>query len=554
MDQILKQVSRARRRLWAELFLNRLVRCWFVTLLVAAVAIAIPKLVAIENLSEAWSTWWLGGAMGVGLLVALVWTWVRGRSELEAAMEIDRRFELKERIASSLSLPPEAAESPAGRALMNDALRAINRLDIDDRFRIHVGRVAWLPLGPALLAVLLVMLVNNKQSESSASAANQTISKEVLQNSTEASRKKLEEIRKEAAKKGLKEAEDLLLQVDKKVEGLAKKEADKKQTLVKLNDLAKELNERREKLGGNDELKKQLAGLKDFSKGPADKMTDAMKNGQWDKAKQELQKLHDQLKNGKLDEKGKQELQKQLEQLKQKLQQASADRKQAIDDLKKQIDEQKKQGNLAQAGKLQQKLDQMQKQQKQSKQLEMLAKQIADAQQAMQKGDQKAAAKAMDQMAQQLAQMQKDTKEGEMLEMAMDQLESAKNAMDCPDCHGKGCEKCQGNGNMMSDRMGKMGDGDFANGYANGAFGRRAEEKNDVSFRDSQVKQNPGKGAAVIAGEAEGPNMKGNVAQAVQQEMEAKGAEPADPLVIEQLPKAQRENAEDYFNRLREGE
>jgi septal ring factor EnvC (AmiA/AmiB activator) len=552
MDQIRKQVSRARRRLWVELFLNRLIRCWFATLLIAAVAVAVPKLFTIQNLPASWATAWIGGAVGVGVLVALVWTWLRGRSELEAAMEIDRRFELKERVASSLSLPPEAADSEAGRAVVNDAIRAINRLDIDDRFRIHVGRAAWLPLGPALLAALLVVLVDDKQSQNAANATSQAVTKEAVQNSTEASRKKLEEIRKEAAKKGLKEAEDLLLQMDKKVENIAKKEGDHKQALVKINDLAKELAERREKLGSDNELKKQLAGLKDFSKGPADKMMDAMKNGNWDKAKQELQKLNDQLKSGKMSESSAKELQKQIEQLKQKLEQASADRKAAIDDLKKQIDEQKKQGHLAEAGKLQQKLDQLQKQQKQSKQLQQMAKQLAQAQQALQQGDKKGAAKAMDQMMQQMQQMQKDMKEGEMLQMAMDQLEMAKNAMDCPECHGKGCEKCQGNmnGNFMSNHMGKDGDG---MGYANGAFGKRPEEKNDVNFRDSQVKQNPGKGAAVIAGEAEGPNMRGNVAAVIQQEVAAKGAKAADPMVIEQLPKAQRENAEEYFNRLRDG-
>ena len=68
------------------------------------------------------------------------------------------------------------------------------------------------------------------------------------------------------------------------------------------------------------------------------------------------------------------------------------------------------------------------------------------------------------------------------------------------------------------------------------------------------MKQNPGKGAAVIAGEADGPNIKGNVRQEIVEEMAAQGSQPADPLVIEQLPKTQRENAEDYFNRLREGE
>ncbi len=545
---IRKQVSRARRRLWVELFLNRLVRCWFVALLAAAAAIAVPKLVAIENLPVPWTAWWLGGALGAGLLVALVWTWIRGRSELEAAMEIDRRFDLKERIASSLSLSPAEASTPAGSALINNALHSIGRLEIDQRFRIRLGRSAWLPLGPALLALLLVGFVDNKEALSSSDPNATKLSKQELKNTTQSLRKPLVDLKKEAAKKGLKEAEALLLEVDKKVEKLAENPLKKQQALVKLNDLAKQLNERREKLGGDNEMKKQLAGMKDFNKGPADKMVDAMKNGQWDRAKQELENLKKQIQEGKLDEAAKKDLMKQMEQLKQKLEQAAAERKQAIEDVKKQIEQQKQKGNLAEAGKLQQKLDQLQKQQKQSQKLGQMAQKLAEAQQAMQKGDKQAAAQAMQEMMQQMEAMQKEMTEGEMLDAAMEQLEMAKNAMGCQECMGDGCKMCQGN---MGNKFGKIPGRGMGEGRGEGD---RPEEENDVNFRDSQVKQNPRKGAAVIAGEADGPNIRGNVRQEIVDEMAAQGSQPADPLVVEQLPKTQRENAEDYFNRLREGE
>ena len=140
MDQIRKQVARARRRLWMELFLNRLVNCWFVALIIAAVAIAMPKFVAIDDLPANWTVGWLGGSMVAGLAVALGWTWLRGRSEIEAAMEIDRRFELERTRRQQPVATAEAAETPAGHALLADAVRAIGRLEIDQRFRINVGR------------------------------------------------------------------------------------------------------------------------------------------------------------------------------------------------------------------------------------------------------------------------------------------------------------------------------------------------------------------------------------------------------------------------------
>ena len=553
MDQIRQQIARARRRLDLELLLNRLVRCWFVALLIAAIAIAVPKLVAIENLPNRWNAWWLAGALFAGALVALAWTWLRGRSDVDAAMEIDRRFELKERVASSLSLTPEMVETPAGQALLADAARAIGRLDIQQKFGIRVGRAAWLPLGPALLALLLVFFVDNEEAQSSPDPAGKLTTEE-RENATKALRERQAEIRKQAAKQGLKDAEKLLLEMDKNIEKLAaKKDLDRKQALVKFNDLKKQLDERRQKLGGDNELKKQLAGMKDLNKGPADKMLDAMKNGEWDKAKQELDKLAAQMKEGKLDDAAKQELQKQMEQLQKKLEQAAAERQQAIDKLQKQIEQQKKDGKLAEAGELQQKLDQLKQQQSQSKQMEQLAKQLGQCQECMKNGDQAGAAQAMEQMQQQLEAMQQDMKEGEMLDMAMEQLDMAKSSMNCQQCKGAGCESCQGNqaGKQLANKPGANNGKGIGKGR--GGIGQQPEDQ-DTKFRDSQVKQTPGQGSAVVVGEAEGPNLRGTVREEIKAEMASQGSEPADPLVIEQLPKVQRENAEDYFNRLRDGE
>jgi hypothetical protein len=137
--------------------------------------------------------------------------------------------------------------------------------------------------------------------------------------------------------------------------------------------------------------------------------------------------------------------------------------------------------------------------------------------------------------------------------MAMEQLEMSKESMSCENCEGEGCSQCQGGG--MNERMAERGGyGDNARGYAQGAAGRRDEERTDTAFRNSQVKQNPRRGAAVITGEADGPTIRGEVREAIKQEMEAAEAEDAEALVIEQLPRTQRENAEDYFNRLREGD
>jgi len=366
MDQIREQVNRARRRLSFELFLNRLIRCWFATLVLAVAAIAVPKLWAIglffsNGLPANWSLNCTLAGLASGLLIAFVWTWLRGRSELDAAVEIDRRYGLKERVASSLLLTPDAAKTPAGQALLSDALGAVGRIDVDEKFKIRFQQRAWLPLVPALLAFALAMFVDNREAQSSVDPKSPELTKEQHDNATKKLRERLANRRKEAAKKGLKDAEGLFRELEKQTEKMAEAKAvDRKQSLVKINDLAKQLEKRRQKLGGKQQLRKQFEKLNNINKGPADKMVAAMKKGDWKAAQQELQKLKQQLENGKLDKGAKQDLEQQLKQIEAKMAEAKESRQQAIEDLKKQIELQKKRGDLSRAGELQQKLDQMQ--------------------------------------------------------------------------------------------------------------------------------------------------------------------------------------------------
>jgi len=552
MDQIRKQVKRAQRRLSLELFLNRLLRCWFVTLIVTVLAIAIPKLWSIDPLRfKGFAPSWpiVCGVAGLitGLLVALGWTWWRGRSELDAAVEIDRRYHLKERVASSLSLTPQAAETPAGQALLSDAVRAVERINVDEKFKIRFWQRAWLPLVPALFAFVLAMFVDNRAAQSRIDPKPPELTQEQRDNATKKLRERLANRRQEAAKKGLKDAEGLFRELEKQTENMAKaKDVSRKQSLVKINDLAKQLQRRRQQLGGEKQLRKQFEKLNQMHKGPAQKMVEAMKKGDWKAAQQELQKLKQQLEGGQLDPEAKKQLEQQLKQIQEKMEQAQRARQQTIANLKKQIEQQKQQGDMAKAGELQQKLDQMQQQQNQQNKMNQLAQKMGECQACMQKGDGQGAAAALGGMMKQMEQLQQEMAEGEMLDAAMQQLQMAKEAMGCKACQGQGCQACQGGGagNRFSEKSGDgMGPG---RGY-----GKRPDEKNDVRFRDSRVRQKPGKGSAVAIGEADGPNIRGQVAESIKTQMTTAGSKPADPLVLEQLPKSRREHTEEYFNSLR---
>jgi hypothetical protein len=157
-----QQVRRALRRMLWESFIGRLGWCCFASLLIAALAIGARKFWELGVDGQTWSLAWLGGSLAVGLLAAGVWTWSRRQTSLDAAMEIDRRFGLKERVSSSLALEPIEIETEAGQALIRDAVARVGQLEIAEQFSVTSHRKLLLPFGPAALVLELILFVRDK--------------------------------------------------------------------------------------------------------------------------------------------------------------------------------------------------------------------------------------------------------------------------------------------------------------------------------------------------------------------------------------------------------
>ena len=293
MDVLQLQVRRARRRLVLEQFIAIATWSLFVTLLVAVVGVAIPKIWVLAVDSQTWMWSWVGGAMGAGVLTAMIWTFCVRRSALEAAIEIDRRFGLKERVSSTLALGPEERETDIGKALVIDTARRVERIDVKDKFRLSPNWRNALPLLPAAVVALLAILPNAVMKKTEAST-------EITQAQQNAMKKKLvlmqqQIMQQQAEKKGddanLKDGE-FKQELAKKLGELANKEnVERKDSLIKINDLAKEIEKKKKEFGGAEDLKKELGKLKEIEKGPADKFAEALKEGDLGKAQEELKKL-----------------------------------------------------------------------------------------------------------------------------------------------------------------------------------------------------------------------------------------------------------------------
>ena len=113
---------------------------------------------------------WAAAALLLGLFAAIVWIVATRRPALDAAIEIDRRFGLKERVSSTLALGPEDSQTEAGRALVDDAVRHVQRIDVATQFAPRPGKRILLPLLPGLPALLVALLISPAVVENQAKA------------------------------------------------------------------------------------------------------------------------------------------------------------------------------------------------------------------------------------------------------------------------------------------------------------------------------------------------------------------------------------------------
>jgi hypothetical protein len=309
--------------------------------------------------------------------------------------------------------------------------------------------------------------------------------------------------------------------------------------MVKLNDLAEELEKRRQEIAQNDKLREQLDQMQSALNGPADPLSKALRDGDLKQAANEIQKLKEQISQGKMDENARKQLGQQLAQMQEKLNkmvEAQKKAEQQQQELKKQIAAAKQAGDKAQAQKLQQQLDKLKQENPpnpQMKQLAEMAKQMGECAKCMQNGDAEKAMEALDGMQTELEALQAQLEEMELLDEALDEIAQARQNMGR-----RGGEGMDGEGDGLGEGQGR---------------GDRPEERTDVRTFDSTVKQKTDRGKAVVTQLIEGPIERGDVEQEIKEQIESARAEATDPLTDQKLPRDYREHAQRYFELFREG-
>jgi hypothetical protein len=551
MNDLKRQVLYARRRLVVQQFLSVAVWLAFASLVVAAFGIATRKIWPIEADGRTWEWAWIGCSLLAGLLGAVVSTAWRRKGSLDAAIEIDQRFGLKERVSSCLALSSGERQTVAGQALVNDAVRRVAEINVKDKFRISPSRWACLPAAMAVVVFGLTFLSDAQPEKSQADAAIQPLTRQIKKSSRNL-KQKIAERKKRAAEEGLKDATDLFKKLETEIEQLANKDKlEKKDAFVKLNDLAQEIKKRQGEIGDANQLRRQLSQLKDVQQGPADKLAKALQNNDFQAAMDAVKDLQKQMSGGEMSQEQKQKLQEQLGQLKQKLQEMVDAQNQMKQDLERQIQQRMSQGDRTAAAELQKKLDEMNRQDPAMQKIQQMAQKLGACQQCMENGDAQQAAQQLSELADSIEAVAQELDEMELLDDALQQIADARDAMNCEACNGEGCSLCQGMGNSFgngfSERLGGMGLGQGR------GQGDRPEEESVTDFYDSQVQAKPGKGRAVVIGSARGPNKAGETLEEIKAEIESATRADDDPLTGVRLPKVQRELTKEYFDKFRTG-
>jgi len=505
------------------------------------------------------------GAAVAAIGLSLLRSWWTSPSRLAAAVELDRRFALRERCSSTLALESQDRDSAVGKALIQDTQHQLERIDIRDQFPIRPApQIGWTALPMA--ACIALFWVPDAQLASDPMAGNSPSQPMVnVKNSTQPILKAVQKKRQEAEEAGDLEAAEDFKRIEDKINNLQNtKEVDRKKILADLNSIKQELQQKRDALGGGDRMKKSLENLKDLDKGPAEKLAKALKDGDLEQAEKELEQVIEGLKSGSLDEQQSKQLEKQLEQMKKAIQDAQTKREQAKEEAKRELEKAEQEGNTEKAAALRKQLEKLGDGEKESQAMEKIQSQLAKAQQSMKEGDKQAAAKALEEMQEQIGELSENQANSEELEEMLEQFEEAKNASKCEQCQGEGCSECQKGSKGSKGNQGKKGQrGEKGNGKGKGngdgmgegqGEGDRDEEESEFNEYDAQVRDQMRKGETVNGGKVGGKNRKGVTREEARDAVLS--SQPDEPDAIEniQLPKAQRDQLKEYFNSLRGGE
>ncbi len=565
MDHIQSKIYAARRRLALQDAIALFANALLFGISVTTVLLLVPKLWSLPWSHDIWVRYAIIVPTPVMLIGAAALAWRRTPSLEKSAIELDLRYGLKERLSSAFTLASPDRATPAGVALIQDAQRRAEQLDLRDRFPLKFGLQQFGFLIPLLISLGIQFLPDATAATETAIAEDSTVPITRVANAVKPILEEIQKSREQAEDQGLEEMAEQFKRLEEELKQLATSEKlDMKSALSKLNEMKQEMQRRRDELGTGDKLKKQMESLKGMDQGPAEKLVESIKEGDLENASHELEKMIDQLQRGEMSDSAKEQLAKQADVLEQAIDEIIQKHEEAKRALEEQIALAEQNGDLQKAASLQKQLDKLNDQNAQMDELREIAEQFDDLANALKSGDQDAAAKAMENLQKKMGDLAKAMEQSKELDKILDNFADAKDAMACEQCEGAGCPDCQGGskeggkaGKKAGGKIGSKKDGEpnwskNASGGGRG-MGERGDDENETDTIESRVRAEVQAGETVYGGKVDGANRKGLTRDAIKEAVRASTIQQADSLEDVVLPKAQREQTREYFDAMRGG-
>lgn len=558
MTQLERQVRSAQHRLW----LNHWFHAASLTVAIAAAVFAI--VVLVDRLFDLeMPLLWIG--LGVGVIAlsgSVVWTVVKRANEATAAARLDEAAGLRERLSSGRYCAD--ADDPFALAVLADAERTSASISARQHIRFSFPR----PLGWGVVSIVLaaMMFLVSPGLLTRTEARDTRLQSEEMDQTRVAVKRQMDTVKKLAqANPALEDLKDELGDLDQKAGGQLRRPSDVRhealKQIEKLTDAVKQ-KRRGDKYEATKEMRKMLRGLKppQSPDAPTEKLSKALRDGDFKSARQEIKRLQEQLATLK-SEKDKElvaKLSKQLddiakqlkkvsrdEKLAQKLQQAGVkpeDIKRMLQNLKKKdLDQLKK--TLEKKGMSRRQIDKLTKQLQRKQMAGGMAQKLA---QAMKKAAQASSSGQMSDAQSGLSMAADQLSELEQLEQEMNQLDSALADLQqstqniskpCPACKGVGCAKCQG----KRGGMGRMGQG---------RGGTAPEQQTGVGFKVQRGKVHTGKGAIIGQFLFSGEQVKGEVSSGFVEVMTAAEHDASDRINRQRVPRQYHQSVKSYFSNV----
>jgi len=563
----------ARRRLLGQLLVNRIAVGLTIAFAAALVWFVVQPF-ALPNLGENLRWWVLGGCSAVGIFAGIVAAVRAAPSQVNVALAIDQRFELRERITTAVALSPQLRESSAGQALWHDAAAKLSDVRVKDGFPIRPKRSAMaVPLlaGLAIAASLwwnpAALGINPGEEGTKPGTKNgdATLTNLPKKKAAAAKPPTVNTPERPNKSKELKDLEEELAKLQDKYskdphEDTPEKQREKAADLVNLEEKAKKLAEQKaEKLRELEDKLAKLEKLKkdpEFNDGPADGLNDALSKGDLKKAEDEIDELKKKAKNKMLDKQDQEKLERQLEKIKSELERLQRDKEkeeqkkeqdEKKDELKKEIEEKKKKGENAEQ--LERELEKIEKQQKEQQaaeeQLQDLAERLEKAAQAAKEGDLERLADELDKAKGELEKLEGEIQDFQEAEQQLQKLKedrqgAAKAGGKKVAVEGEGDEK--GDGTQPGPGGKKGGQGAGERPIVEDAKTGSVEEKVRSPFDP--------KGKKVYGGTTKGPGFKKKSEAELGKEIDQAVQEAPAAADSQRLPRDSRDAVKEYYEKL----